>query len=162
MWRMAVGLMVVLGGCAQPEPLEVATLPPSLPPVVVASPPPPPPAPIPPPAPKPAQVKAAMRATDVAVPVPSDTKATYTALRLGASGAGRTILTRRDGPSGRSFTLRECTCPVSRYRNLGHGDTLQAALGGRGRESKMSLLHYDPSLRMGSVSWHVCEFACRN
>lgn len=94
------------------------------------------------------------------IPVPGEPRVTFTALEVFKSPIGRVILSQRDGPSGRSFTRRECTCPVGRYRELGTGDTLIAAMKDRPPERLVDLV-FDRGTGLGSSAFHVCEFACR-
>jgi hypothetical protein len=94
------------------------------------------------------------------VPVPTDTRATYHAIEIAPSPIGRVIITQRDGPSGRSFVRRECTCPVGQYRVLGDSQTAVGVMRDR-PEEPLAALVYDRVSKMGSVSWHVCDFACR-
>ena len=96
-----------------------------------------------------------------AIDVPSDHKATYSVAEISKAPGGVIILTKRDGPSGTSYVRRECTCPVLRYRVLGEGESLSAAKAPREPAEDFAKLVYDKDLGMGSVSWHVCDFACK-
>ena len=90
------------------------------------------------------------------VSVPSDPWSRYQALDVTRKPNGRVeILTRRDGPSGTSFALREVDCRTSRFRYLGEGDT---------REEAMEATNQDKlgPLTEGSISWHIARFACRS
>ena len=95
-----------------------------------------------------------------AVPVPTDVRATYAAHWVRASPIGREILTQRDGPSGRSYSIRECTCPVGRYRLLGDAETLEQTLQRPNAELKLTELVVDKGTGRGSISYHVCACAC--
>lgn len=89
------------------------------------------------------------------VPVRSDGRSEYQVVEISKKTAGRVkILTRRDGPSGRSFSQRECGCESSTFRYLGDGDSFDAAKNGK-PETKMT------RLVAGSISEQVCDFACR-
>ena len=92
--------------------------------------------------------------------VPTDLGAKYRALEVARTPGGRSIISRREGPSGISFTRRECTCPVARYRILGDGDDLLAAMRDRAPEGWAELV-IDRAAGLGSVSYHVCDHACR-
>jgi len=88
------------------------------------------------------------------VPVPTDQKAIYEALELAVSPSGTAIITtRRTGPSGTSFSIRECDCMGVSYRYLGDGASLADA---------QSQARNEPftDLTQGSVSAYVCNFAC--
>lgn len=100
-----------------------------------------------------------VKRTQTAIAVPSDTRARYTAVKIEPAPSGALILTQRDGPSGRSFVHRECTCPVGQYRVLGEGLTADAARIARDPIETMTPLVREGNL--GSVSFHVCEFACK-
>lgn len=90
------------------------------------------------------------------IPVPSDSKARYTALQVTPKPGGMVeILSRRVGPSGTSFALREVDCRNDRFRYLGEGDTREEALQRKDSPGPMADL-FD-----GSISWHVSHFACR-
>lgn len=89
------------------------------------------------------------------VPVPSDARSEYQVFEISNKLSGRVkILTRREGPSGRSFSFRECGCDSSTFRYLGDGDSFDAAKNGK-PEPKMT------RLVAGSISDHVCDFACK-
>ena len=99
---------------------------------------------------------AAVPAAAQPVPVPSDANARYQALNVTRKLNGHVeILTRRDGPSGRSFALREVDCRSDRFRYLGEGDTREEALQRHAHDQLSPLLE-------GSISWHVARFACRS
>jgi len=88
------------------------------------------------------------------ISVPSDPRASYTALQVTPQPNGVvTILTRRAGPSGTSFALREVDCRSDRARYLGEGDTAEEAQHGRTPGTMAPLA-------AGSISWHVARFAC--
>ena len=58
--------------------------------------------------------------------VPSDPKAAYTILEVGGTWPDRTVITRRDGPSGVSYSKRLYDCENSTVKYLGSGDSLEA------------------------------------
>jgi hypothetical protein len=70
------------------------------------------------------------------------------------------IMSQRTGPSGVSYVMRECECPVSRYRVLGQGDTAKEAKSARRPRERMADLVYDGPGR-GSISYYVCAYACQ-
>lgn len=56
--------------------------------------------------------------------VPTDPKATYTVLEVAGSYPHRTIVTKRVGASGTSYSKRLYNCTNSTVKYLGSGDTL--------------------------------------
>lgn len=90
------------------------------------------------------------------ISVPSDPRARYEALEIAPRRNGLLeIVTRRDGPSGTSFAVREVDCRGDRFRYVGEGDTLVEAK----RRTDSNRL---APLVEGSISWHVARFACRS
>lgn len=93
------------------------------------------------------------------IPVPSDPRARYTALEIKPKPHGRVeILTRREGPSGISFALREIDCDKRTFRYLGEGDTQEAAARGEQRNAANNQ-RLGP-LTEGSISTEIATFAC--
>ena len=94
------------------------------------------------------------------LPVPSDPRASYRVMRSTMNPEGHVrILTERTGPSGVSYTRRECLCPVGWYRVLGEGEFASDAMVERRPLEKFSKLIHDE--RGGSISYYVCEYGCR-
>jgi hypothetical protein len=90
------------------------------------------------------------------ISVPSDPRASYTALAIRPLANGRVeITTQRIGPSGTSFAVREIDCRTRSFRYLGEGDTRAAAEARRSPSPTMGALF------QGSISDHVAAFACR-
>ena len=88
------------------------------------------------------------------IPVPSDSGASYSSLRITTKANGIVeILSRRNGPSGTTFALREVDCKTHKAFYLGDGDTQEAALHG--------VKSGNGNLNPGSISWEVARFACR-
>ena len=85
--------------------------------------------------------------------IPSDPSGTYFNLEIDGSGNMRTIVTRREGRSGTSFSKREVDCANRRFRYLGTGDTL-----GDMKASKADA-NMGP-LTEGSISTYVAHQAC--
>lgn len=56
--------------------------------------------------------------------VPTDAKAKYTILEIGGKWPDRTIVTKRVGSSGTSFSKRIYNCSNNTVKYLGSGDTL--------------------------------------
>lgn len=102
-----------------------------------------------------ASVLLATAASAQTIPVPSDPRAAYEALEIRRLPNGnREILTRRVGPLGTSYALREVDCRRNQFRYLGEGDTAEQAR----RRSSSNVMG---ALVDGSISWHVSRFACR-
>lgn len=85
--------------------------------------------------------------------IPSDPTGTYFNLEINGSGRMRTIVTKREGKLGTSFSKREINCADRTFRYLGTADSLQELKTARVDE-KMS------PLTEGSVSTYVSEQAC--
>jgi hypothetical protein len=94
------------------------------------------------------------------VNVPSDPRSSYSVVEISPKVDGRVvILTRRSGPSGVSHSRRECDCGANTFRYLGDGATVADAL--RPKVPTESFVPLVGSGSIGSVSAHVCWFACR-
>jgi hypothetical protein len=88
------------------------------------------------------------------VPVWSDPKATYTDEGSGELANGNLwIITRRDGPSGVSFSKREIDCAAETFRYMAEGD----ALNSMSASNDATL----GQLTEGSISTLVSDYACR-
>lgn len=87
------------------------------------------------------------------IAVPSDSRATYTAVEVRKAGAKRIIVTERAGPSGSSFAIREVDCVARTFRYLGEGDTLAEARQNKKSGPMAPLVH-------GSISYYVALEAC--
>lgn len=95
---------------------------------------------------------------DVGAPiaVPSDPGARYQVLNVKWTGSTTVeVVTRREGKSGIRYSRRLVDCAGWRFRYVGEGDTLQAAM-------KPSS-HQDPMgpLMDQSISTYVATHACR-
>lgn len=89
------------------------------------------------------------------VPVPSDPKASYQLIHWSPMDNGhREAVTRRDGPSGVSYSRREIDCKAMKFRYLGEGDTLEQALQDSPNLGAMG------RLIQGSISTEVSQFVC--
>lgn len=98
----------------------------------------------------------AVAQTGTPISVPSDPKARYWMVEgKRTSPTTVEVMTRREGPSGTSYALRQVDCANSRFRYLGEGDTLAEA-----KVRKTS----DPMgpLTPQSISTYVSNFACTN
>lgn len=59
------------------------------------------------------------------VSVPTDSKASYVVLEKSRNGDMVTITTKREGPSGTSYSKRLYNCKAWTVKYLGNGDTLE-------------------------------------
>lgn len=88
------------------------------------------------------------------VAVPSDPKARYTLLEAKEKDDGLVeSLTRRDGPSGTSYSKRLIDCDNATFRYIADGDTL---------EEMKPKTYFDPMgpLTFGSISMYVSAYVC--
>jgi hypothetical protein len=86
--------------------------------------------------------------------VRSDPGVAYHLIRMTADEGGLlTIVTRRDGPSGTSFSRRELDCIAAQFRYLGEGDLLEDAERD-GPATKLA------PLVDGSISDAIARHAC--
>jgi len=86
--------------------------------------------------------------------VPSDSKAQFFVLEKGGTGAQRTIVTKRVGSSGTSYSKRLYNCTDSTVKYLGTGDSLDA----------MAASSADPNMGpivQGSIAYYVGVEACK-
>lgn len=67
----------------------------------------------------------AARADTYHLQIPSDSKANYTVLEKGIQGNLRTIITKREGAYGTTFSQRIYNCESHEVKYLGTGDTLE-------------------------------------
>lgn len=99
-------------------------------------------------------VSASAFSAESLVSVPSDPKAQFFALEKGGSGSERTIVTKRVGTSGVSYSKRLYNCANSTVKYLGTGDSLDA----------MSRSMPDPNMGpivQGSIAYYVGIEACK-
>lgn len=85
--------------------------------------------------------------------VPSDAKANFYVLEKGGQGNERTIVTKRAGPSGISYSKRLYNCADHTVKYLGTGDSLAA----------MAVSAADPAMVPiveGSIAYYVGLQAC--
>lgn len=86
--------------------------------------------------------------------VPTDSKASYTVLEKTRSGDMATITTKREGPSGMSYSKRLYDCKASTVKYLGSGDTIK----------QMNNSAADPNMAPiidRSIAYYVGQKACR-
>jgi hypothetical protein len=88
--------------------------------------------------------------------VPSDSRASYTMLSVTRGGNGHVFaISRRDGPSGTSYSRREIDCAKMLFRYTGEGDSMAQAQRPYPRSDPMRPLVH------GSISDVASRFACR-
>lgn len=90
------------------------------------------------------------------VNVPSDSSANY-GIVVRDVGFGREaliVISKRDGSSGTSYSIREVNCNNQTFRYMGEGDTLEEAMDSLDDKSKMS------PLVEGSISYYIVRAAC--
>ena len=93
-------------------------------------------------------------ATESTLNVPSDSKAQFFVLEKDGKGAQRTIVTKRVGSSGTSFSKRLYNCNDNTVKYLGTGDSL----------ASMATSKADPnmaSIVQGSIAYYVGVEACK-
>jgi hypothetical protein len=93
-------------------------------------------------------------AAETPLDVPSDPKARYFVLEKVGKGAERTILTKRVGPSGTSFSRRLYNCSQGTVKYLGTGDTLEQMKRSKPDANMSPIVN-------GSIAFHVGREACR-
>ncbi len=99
-------------------------------------------------------ISASALAAEKPLSVPSDSKAQFFVLEKGGKGAERTIVTKRVGPSGTSFSKRLYNCTGSTVKYLGTGDSL----------AEMASSRADPKMGpivQGSIAYYVGVEACK-
>ena len=92
---------------------------------------------------------------EVPLSVPSDAKAKFFILEKGSEGALRTIVTRREGSSGTTYSKRIYNCYAQAVKYLGTGSTLE----------EMNKSKPDPTMSpivAGSIAYYVGVEACKD
>lgn len=93
-------------------------------------------------------------AAEVPLSVPSDSKAQFFVLEKGGNGDQRTIVTKRVGSSGTSYSRRLYNCKDATVKYLGTGDSIAA----------MNASKPDPNMGpivTGSIAYYVGREACK-
>lgn len=93
-------------------------------------------------------------ASEYQVTIPSDSSATYTVLQKEAVGNFMTIVTKRDGKSGVSYSKRMYSCDNNTVKYLGTGDTLEQMDNSPPDESLSPIVP-------GSIADYIGKEACR-
>ncbi len=95
-----------------------------------------------------------IHASEKPLTVPSDSKAKYTILEVGGKFPSRTIVTKRVGSSGTSYSKRLYNCSNHTVKYLGSGDTLSAMASSK-PDPKMA------EIVSGSIADYVGRQACK-
>ena len=99
-------------------------------------------------------VTAALAGAGDVIPVPTDKTSTYLTLEQTHKPNGVVeIITERSGDKGHFYTIRDCNCPMSKYRILGQGKTMEETRRRYPSDGLMELVE-------GSVSYDICTHAC--
>ncbi|AUX94229.1 hypothetical protein [Mixta gaviniae] len=85
--------------------------------------------------------------------VPSDPNATYTILDIGSKGNLYTIITKREGKSGTTYSQRAYDCHAGKVMYLGSGETLEEMHSSKPDD------HLSPIVD-GSIADYVGKEAC--
>lgn len=87
--------------------------------------------------------------------VPSDPKAKFFVLEKGSSGAERTIVTKRVGPSGTSYSERLYNCTDRTVKYIGTGDSIAEMVASSKVTTNMGPIIQD------SIAYYVGIEACK-
>ena len=88
--------------------------------------------------------------------IPSDPKAQYHVLGKGGTHNNPTLVTKRIGPSGTSYSEWLFDCSASKAKYLGHGDTLEEMQASSPYNSEMGPIGEE------SITWYAWRHACTN
>lgn len=95
-----------------------------------------------------------LNAEEYKITIPSDSKAEYTVLSKGTQGDLKTIVTKRSGSSGVSYSERAYDCNNHTVKYLGSGDTLEQ-MKASGADKNMG------EIFTGSIADFVGREACK-
>jgi len=96
---------------------------------------------------------ASLSARESTFTIATDPKGIYVVLEKGGEGNERTILTKREGPSGTTFSKRLYNCAENTVKYLGTGDTMEA----------MAASPADPTMAPitnSSIAYYLGQKAC--
>lgn len=101
--------------------------------------------------------QSALAQTAEPVRVPTDRRANYSIIvqDVGHGRSALMVISRRIGPSGTSFAIREVNCVDQTFRYMADGDSLDEALENIDDTQRMS------DLVTGSISYYIVQAACR-
>ncbi|WP_200784207.1 hypothetical protein [Klebsiella quasipneumoniae] len=86
--------------------------------------------------------------------VPSDPKAKYTVLETGTSGDLKTIVTKREGKAGISYSQRAYDCQHRLVKYLGSGESIEQMKSSKPDEKLAPITEE-------SIAWYVGQEACK-
>lgn len=88
------------------------------------------------------------------IQIPTDSKATYTVLEKGSQGNLRTIVTKREGTYGTTFSQRIYNCDSNEVKYLGSGDSLEEMKNAKADPSMAPIVNQ-------SIAYYVGREACK-
>lgn len=90
------------------------------------------------------------------VAVPTDPSARYSIVvqDVGLGRRALMVISKRDGSSGTSYSIREVNCLNGTFRYMGEGDTLSEATASVRDDAPMS------QLVQGSISYYIVQASC--
>ncbi|MDU5747883.1 MAG: hypothetical protein E6Z79_01120 [Haemophilus parainfluenzae] len=86
--------------------------------------------------------------------VPSDANATYTVIDKGSKGELKTIITKREGKAGITYSQRAYDCEMRQVMYLGSGETIEQMRSSKADE-RLSPINEK------SIAWYVGQEACQ-
>lgn len=93
-------------------------------------------------------------AADTTFQIPTDTKAKYNIIDVSKTGVMATITTKREGPSGVSYSKRLYDCNAWTVKYLGDGDTIEE-MNDSSPDSSMS------QIVDSSIAYYIGQKACK-
>jgi len=96
-----------------------------------------------------------LNAAAISVNVPSDPGVNYAIVVKDYGGGTKSVVTKRDGKSGTSYSIREVNCNSKTSRYMGEGDTLEEAISNLDDTKSVSLV------TSGSISYYILKAACK-
>ena len=100
-------------------------------------------------------ISTSVLAAEIPLNVPSDPKAIFFVLEKGSRGTERTIVTKRVGPSGTSYSERLYNCTDHTVKYLGTGDSIAEMVA-----SSTVTTNMGPIIQ-GSIAYYVGIEACK-
>ena len=96
-----------------------------------------------------------LNASAISVNIPSDPSADYAIVVQDYGEGTKSVVTKRDGQSGTSYSIREVNCLFKTFRYMGEGDTLEDAISNLDDTQSMS------PVTNGSISYYILKAACK-
>ncbi|MGP2486914.1 hypothetical protein ACTUTK_06970 [Pantoea ananatis] len=88
------------------------------------------------------------------ISIPTDTRARYTILDKVKKGSSATITTKREGPSGVSFSKRLYNCSAWTVKYLGDGETIEQMKSSKPDQNMSTIVE-------NSIADYLGKQACR-